>query len=94
MLIQHRSSGDMGAFFIEVDNEQLAEIDFSLSPGTMVILHTEVDEKLKGKNIGLQLVNHAVEYARTNNLKIIAMCPFAKKVFERNKEMYADVVKA
>ena len=92
MLIQNNETANRGIFFIEVDNEKLAQLYYSLSPGIMTINHTEVDEKLKGKNIGLQLVNHAVEYARTNHLKIIALCPFAKKVFDKRPDEYRDVL--
>jgi uncharacterized protein len=94
MDIQNREDGNMGTFFIEVNNEKLAELDYSLAPGTMIINHTEVDEKLKGKNVGLQLVDHAAEYARANHLKIVPLCPFAKKVFAKRKETYSDVLKA
>lgn len=92
MLIQNKEAGNKGIFFIEMENEKLAELDYSLSPGIMIINHTEVDEKLKGKNVGYQLVNHAAEYARTNNLKIIPLCPFAKKVFDKRKDEYSDVL--
>lgn len=92
MLIQTNESTSRGIFFIEVDNESLAELDYSLSPGIMTINHTEVDEKLKGKKIGLQLVNYAAAYARTNHLKIIPLCTFAKKVFEKGNDVYKDVL--
>ncbi|MFT3908199.1 MAG: GNAT family N-acetyltransferase [Ferruginibacter sp.] len=92
MLIQNEITATRGIFFIEVENEKLAALYFSLSPGIMTINHTEVDEKLAGKNIGLQLVNHAVDYARTNNLKIIPLCPFAKKVFDKRPDEYQDVL--
>ncbi len=92
MLIQNTETGKDGMFFIEVENEKLAEMDYSLSPGIMTIIHTEVDEKLKGKNVGNQLVNHAANYAREKNLKIIPLCPFANAVFTKRKEEYKDVL--
>ncbi len=92
MLIQNSETGKDGLFFIEVENEKLAEMDYSLSPGILTIIHTEVDEKLKGKNVGYQLVNHAADYAREKNLKIIPLCPFAKAVFEKRKDEFSDVL--
>ena len=92
MLIQNSEKGNGGVFFVETDNERLAEMDYTLAPGRLIINHTEVDEKLKGKNIGYQLVNHAANYARERNLKIIAYCPFAKAVFEKRKAEYNDVL--
>ena len=53
----------------------------------MVIEHTEVDESLRGRDVGLQLVENGVEYAREQHLKIVPLCEFAKKVIERHKEL-------
>ncbi|MEO8769163.1 MAG: GNAT family N-acetyltransferase [Ferruginibacter sp.] len=92
MLIQNKEENNRGMFYVENDGEQLAEMDYSLSAGIMTIIHTEVDEKLKGKNVGLMLVNHAAEHARANHLKIIPICPFAKKVFDKRREEYKDVL--
>jgi predicted GNAT family acetyltransferase len=93
MLIQNSETGNRGIFFVETDNEKLAELDYSLAPGLLIINHTEVDEKLKGKNVGYQLVNHAANYAREKNLKIMAYCPFAKAIFEKRKAEFSDVLK-
>jgi len=53
------------------------------SPNKMIIEHTEVDESLAGKGVGLQLLNTAVDYARTHNIKNRSLCPFAKSVFDK-----------
>jgi len=57
----------------------------------MVIKHTEVREELRGKNAGYRLVHAAVAYARTNNIKIVPLCPFARSVFKKKLE-FADVL--
>ena len=94
MLIQHKEEGHNGSFFVEEDEKQLAEMTYSLSgQDTMIIDHTEVDEVLNGKNVGNQLLNQAVEYARTNNLKIFPLCPFASAVFKKRHEEFKDVLK-
>ncbi len=59
----------------------------------MIIDHTEVDPSLKGKGVGKQLVNAAVEKARAGNFKIVPLCPFAKAVLEKSEE-YADVIQS
>ncbi len=48
--------------------------------GIMTIDHTEVDESLRGEGIGEDLVAEGVKYARENNLRIVATCPFTRKV--------------
>lgn len=79
-------------FFAETDGHILAEMVYTMpSPNKMIIEHTEVSDELKGQNVGYQLVDTAVEYARTHNIKIIPLCPFANAVFKKKKD-YADVL--
>jgi predicted GNAT family acetyltransferase len=92
MLIQHKKVGTKGLFYVESNGNILAEMVYSMpSDDKMIIEHTEVSEELKGQNVGYQLVHTAVEYARTHNIKIIPLCPFANAVFKKKTE-YADVL--
>jgi len=86
MKIQRDEHGQRGAFYIEEGGEWIAELTYVKNNGTMTIDHTEIDEKLRGEGIGQDLVKAAVEYARENDLKIKADCPYAKKVIERTPE--------
>lgn len=49
--------------------------------------HTEVNPNFAGQSVGKKLVMEAAKYARENNLKIIPLCPFAKSVFKKTKEI-------
>ncbi|MFN0290870.1 GNAT family N-acetyltransferase [Pedobacter helvus] len=60
-------------------------------PTKFIIDHTEVNEDFKGKGVGQQMLMKAVAYARTNHLKIMPLCPFAKSVFDKNLDI-ADVL--
>ena len=92
MNIQRQEHGKRGAFFIEENGEWLAEMTYvKTGDKTINIDHTEVDESLKGEGIGGDLVAEAVKYARENNIKISATCPFAKKELAKHTE-YADVL--
>ena len=92
MIIQHKQVNGKGMFFVVQDGNILAELVYT-SPAAdkMIIEHTEVSDELRGKNVGYQLVHTAVEYARTNHIRIIPLCPFASSVFKKKKE-YADVL--
>lgn len=94
MLIQQLHEGNKGSFYIEENEKIQAEMTYSMT-GTqlMIIDHTEASEELKGRNIGLQLVTTAVEYARTNQIKIIPLCTFAKSVFDKKGAEFADVLR-
>lgn len=92
MTVQHKNTGTRGMFFVEYEDEVAAEMIYSM-PGEdkMMIEHTEVDEVLRGKNIGYELVHAGVEYARHHGLKVIVTCEFAQKVFEKKPE-WRDVL--
>lgn len=92
MLIQHKKVGNKGLFFVQQDGNILAEMTYTMpSAEKMIIDHTEVSDELRGQNVGYQLVHTAVEYARTHQLTIIPLCPFANAVFKKKPE-YADVL--
>lgn len=87
MNIQHKDDGHKGAFHVQHDNEMLAEMTYVWAgAGKIIIDHTHVDEKLKGQGAGKKMVAAAVDFARAKNLKIIPLCPFAKSVFDKEKE--------
>ena len=88
MLVQHKQVGGKGIFYVGQEGAILAELVYTKpSADKMIIEHTEVDDTLAGKKVGLQLVTTAVDYARQQNLKIIPLCPFAKSVFDKNPEL-------
>ncbi|MGI8951038.1 MAG: GNAT family N-acetyltransferase [Chitinophagaceae bacterium] len=92
MIIEHKQNGNKGMFYVGDENNILAEMIYTtLGSDKIIIEHTEVSEELRGQNIGFQLVQAAVEYARMNNLKILLVCPFAKSVFDKKPE-FIDVL--
>ena len=94
MNIEQEEKNGEGAFFIQEQGERLAEMTYYMQePNVMVIDHTEVDERLRGKNVGYELVNRGVEFARSEGLKIVPACEFARSVFDR-EEGFKDVLKA
>lgn len=88
----HQNKKDYGSFYIENEQTIVAEIAYRIDheKQLLIIDHTEVDESLKGKGIGMQLLNKTVEFTRANNWKISATCSFAKSVFEI-KQDYEDI---
>ncbi len=93
MDIRHKAGDSKGSFFIEEDSEIKAEITYSKAGNTKLIIdHTEVSDELRDQNIGKTLVEHTVNYARENKLKVIPLCSFAKSVIERDESLQ-DVLK-
>lgn len=53
-----------------------------------IIDHTETYEKFGGKGYGKLLVLKGIEYAREKEVKIIPLCPYAKKVMEADETLH------
>jgi predicted GNAT family acetyltransferase len=91
MKINNEVHEQTGRFFIEENNSTVAEMDYRFPvEDTLLIVHTEVDDKLEGQGIGKELVKAAVTYAREKHLRLTATCSYARKVLDRSPE-YADV---
>lgn len=80
-----------GAFVIEDGGRRLAEMTIVLSSGNVVVHHTQVAEELQGQGIAGKLLDTMVDYARTNHLKVVPLCPYVQTQFKRRPEKYADV---
>lgn len=89
MVIQRKQTDNKGMFYVESDEEVHAWLAYHMkAPDKLVIEHTEVDDELRGQNVGYKLVEAAVEYARQHNIKITVWCPFAKKVFDKKPDWH------
>lgn len=92
MNISFKDDGKKGAFFIQADGDTLAEMTFVWAGEKKIIIdHTEVSERFKGQQAGKKLVQKAVDFAREQQIKILPLCPFAKRVIESNAD-YGDVL--
>ncbi len=87
MKIEHEQNESGGSFFIDEGQGRIAELTYrSEGKRRITIDHTEVDEKFRGEGIARDLVAEAVAFARENELRITATCPYAKKVIEETPE--------
>ncbi|MCX2680397.1 GNAT family N-acetyltransferase [Galbibacter sp. EGI 63066] len=90
--VQQEASASKGRYFVEEKGKILAEMTYSVAGSDKIIIdHTDVDDSLRGKGVGQQMVKQAVDDARENNIKILPLCPFAKSQFDKHPE-YADVL--
>ena len=87
--IEREDGGKRGRFVISVNKAVAGEMTYTWAGKEKFIIdHTIVGTNFGGKGYGKMLVDTAVEYARKSNLKIIPLCPFAKKVFDRNESLH------
>ena len=80
-----------GAFVLEDGGERLAEMVIAISGSNLTVYHTEVSDKLKGQGVASKLLATMVDYARANNLKVIALCPYVSVQFKRHADQYNDI---
>ena len=86
--IEHQEADNKGLFFIQQDGKRLAEMSYSRTNATMVIIdHTDVDPSLSGQGVGSKLLAALIEWARASGTKIIPLCPFAKSRFDKDPSL-------
>ena len=73
--------------------ECVARMTYSrMDPSNVIIDHTAVDPKLKGTGSGKKIVEYMVEWARSNNQKVLPLCPFTKAVLAKNQS-WQDIIR-
>jgi predicted GNAT family acetyltransferase len=88
MEIKHKEADKKGEFYIEENGEILAKMTYVWAGNDRIIIdHTEVDDKLRGKGAGKLMVYKAVEFAKERKIKIVPLCPFAKSVFDKEEKL-------
>jgi len=88
MEINHIESEGKGTFVAVDDDIQLGEIAYNMNnEGRLVITQTGVEAAAKGRGVGRSLVYKVADYARVNQLKIVPICPFAKSIFDRHRDI-------
>jgi predicted GNAT family acetyltransferase len=60
--------------------------DYVLSNGTLVMTHTAVHPSLRGRGVAAALVERALEFARTEGLKVDPVCSYVQGYLQRHPE--------
>ncbi|HSV10766.1 MAG TPA: GNAT family N-acetyltransferase [Hanamia sp.] len=82
-----------GHFYINENDEQIAEMRIGISGNDLTVYHTEVSPNQEGKGLAKKLLSAMVAYARENGLKVIAFCPYVLAQFRRHPQEYEDIWK-
>jgi predicted GNAT family acetyltransferase len=90
-LVSHRQDPDGGSFVIEEGDQRLAELTYRRLGDTRILIdHTFVQPRLRGKGVARRLLDAAVEWARGNGTRISATCSYVLAEFARDRSL-ADV---
>lgn len=83
MNITHNTAGHR----IETKAEGFtAYVDYTITDGTLSILHTKVPTELKGRGIAAELVKYAYDYAQSQGLRPQAVCSYAAAWLEKHPD--------
>jgi hypothetical protein len=63
-----------------------AELTYTIAGSQIILKHTEVPKALRGGGIAGKLAHAALEYARSNDLKVIPICPYVIAYLTRHPE--------
>ncbi len=90
--IEKEDNGKKGRFVIYENDLYAGEMTFTWAGEERFIIdHTGIDEAFGGKGLAKKLFLYAIEFARTESLKIIPLCPYVKAQFAKSKE-FDDVL--
>jgi len=72
-------------FELEIEGET-AFLEYNRHNGALVLIHTEVPERLRGHKIGERLVVAALAAARSDGLRIVAVCPYVRAYLKKHPD--------
>lgn len=83
--IEHREDEGHGAFFVQREGIQLAEMTYSRAGEKLIIVdHTLVDEQLRGLGVARLLLDSLVSWARATDTRVRATCTYALSQFAKD----------
>lgn len=82
-----------GAFNLYIDDKKLGEMVVSITNNLLTVYHTGVEPEAEGKGYAKKLLDKMTVYVRTNNLKVVPLCPYVHAQFKRHPDEYQDIWK-
>ena len=68
-------------------------VTYVARPGSLVLVHTEIDAAVEGHGVGSRLAAGVLDDIRARGLRVVPRCPFIAAFIGRHPE-YADLVEA
>ncbi len=88
MEIKQLNNEKNGIFSATINGKRAGEMTYTWAGENQFIIdHTAVDPAFTGQGVGLKILEAVVEYARKKEKRVIPLCPFAKAMFEKHKEL-------
>jgi uncharacterized protein len=74
---------DARRFELTMDG-QTAVLVYERAPDSLVLVHTEVPPSLRGRHIADALANAALDTAKVEGLRVVAVCPFVRAYLRKH----------
>lgn len=88
MEITIKEQGSKGFALASDKGKKAGAMTYSIPGSDFIIIdHTEVSEEFKGQGVGKKLLYKIVDMAREKGVKILPLCPFAKAMFQKIKDI-------
>lgn len=90
--IKQEEDEGRGVFTLLENGSPAGELSYVWAGDNKFIIdHTETFDGFSGKGYGKELVMKAIAYAREKQVKILPLCPYAKKVMEKDPTFHEIV---
>lgn len=80
-------------FEIEVDSELGGFAAYQVRDGHVVLTHTQVDPRHRGRGVGQELARRTLDLLRERGARVVPSCPFFAKYIAEHPE-YEDLLDA
>ncbi len=81
----------MSRFELRVEGELVGWAEYLPAGESVIIAHTEIDERREGEGLGSVLVRGTLDRIRASGKTVIPTCPFTAAYIQRHPE-YVDLV--
>jgi uncharacterized protein len=89
--IEVRDAPERHRFELLVDGELAGLAAYRVEDGTVVVTHSEVDPRFRGRGLGGELARRSLDQIRERPARVVPRCPFFARYVEDHPE-YADLV--
>jgi hypothetical protein len=91
MALALRDDTDQHRFELVVDGEVAGMAYYRLRDGAVVITHSEVDPRFRGRGLGNELARRTLDEIRSRGAEVVPLCPFFARYVSEHHE-YDDIV--
>jgi len=71
---------------------KLSKLDYSKNGDTIMMTHVGVPVEFRGQGLAAAITKTALEYAKSNSLRVIPICPYVASYIRRNPQ-YTELTK-